>query len=143
MEFNKQLNWKHLYRHQYYKSFIEFYDFIIKVRENFYDNSHFERKLISEKYLNFYNETLKLFEVFFANNCYFLSEERLIVIYILSCNILQDGILFYKLHLALKDLQNDNCCLDKEYLTDEYLNLFKQINVFFERRMDLEKNYDL
>lgn len=143
MEFNKQLDWKYLYRHQYYKSFIEFYEFIIKVRENFYNNSLFEQKLIRKKYLNFYNETLNLFEVFFANNCYFLSEERLIVIYILSCNILQDGILFYKLHLVLKDLQDDNNSLDKEYLTDKYLNLFKQINVFLKKRMDLEKDYDL
>lgn len=143
MKFEQEINWQYLYKHSYRNQVEKFCKYIADIKDSYSDLPQETQLLITRKYLKIFKETLKIFEVFFANNCYFISEDRLIVIYILSCNILQDGMLFYKLYTALKKIEKKEQCIKNLYLKNKFINIFREIEQFFDERLKIESSYDL
>lgn len=143
MDFEKGVNWQFIYKNNYRNQVENFYDYILAKRDGYSNLSKKSQQLITEKYLNIFKKTLKIFEIFFANNCYFISEDRLIVVYILSCNILKDGMPFYRLYLTINKIEKKKQEIKKLYLSDKYIDLFKEIEYFFEQRLKLESSYGL
>ena len=143
MELKDELNWQYIYKNSYHRNFEDFYKYMLSNRKNYLKLSDENRQIITEKYLYFYEKTLKLFEVFFANNCYFISENRLIVIYILSCNILAKGNLLYELYVEMKNVKDKKCCIGAKFIKNNYINLFKEISNFFNKRLEIEDSYGL
>lgn len=143
MEVIKETNWQHIYKQSYYYQIEDFYRYILEVRDNYSVLPKEEQRMVTEKYLQIFKETLKIFEIFFANNCFFISEDRLIVIYILSCNILKNGMLFFKLYSAIHKIEKKEKCIKCVYLKNQYINIFKEIKSFFDKRVNIESSYDL
>ena len=69
-----------------------------------------------------------------------MDDTRLIVIYTLKCNILQEGRLLYELYLAMKKLKNSNKIIPYKYITNNYIDIFEQINIFFEEKLKQESD---
>ncbi len=143
MEVTKETNWQFIYKQRYCNEIKDFCRDILETRDN-YSTLPKEKQLeVTKKYLKIFKETLKIFEIFFANNCYFISEDRLVVIYILSCNILKNGMLFYKLYSIMHKIDKREQCIKSTYFKNQYINIFKEINIFFYKRLEIEGSYGL
>ena len=51
--------------------------------------------------------------------------------------------LFYKLYTALKKIEKKEQCIKNLYLKNKFINIFREIEQFFDERLKIESSYDL
>lgn len=110
-------------------------------RNNYLILSESEKHAITQKYLICWEEMLALLKEFVARNTLMILSSRLIVIYVLNCNIFDDGVDFYKLYLEMEKLKKSKLFISKKYLQPRYINLFFKINDFLKERKQKEEMY--
>jgi len=138
---NNKIIWINIYQDDFTKAFKAFNSVISTIKYNYQTSSTSEQIKFSQIYLEFFEKTIDLFKYYFNhNNLLLLADTRLIVIYTLKCNILQEGRLLYELYLAMKKLKNSNKIIPYKYITNNYINIFEQINIFFEEKLKQESD---
>ena len=141
MSLNNEFKWANIYKNDFADNFQSFNNKVLNVRRNYKNYSSSELIEFSQNYLKFFEKTIELFKYYFNNNkLLLLQETRLIVIYILKCNILQNGILLYEIYLEMKKIKDSKLIVSKKILTTKYFNIFVQINKFFELQQKMEDN---
>ena len=141
MSLNNEFKWANIYKNDFADNFQSFNNKVLNVRRNYKNYSSSELIEFSQNYLKFFEKTIELFKYYFNNNkLLFIQETRLIVIYILKCNILQNGILLYEIYLEMKKIKDSKLIVSKKILTTKYFNIFVQINKFFELQQKMEDN---
>ncbi len=141
MSLNNEFKWANIYKNDFADNFQSFNNKVLNVRRNYKNYSSSELIEFSQNYLKFFEKTIELFKYYFNNNkLLLLQETRLIVIYILKCNILQNGILLYEIYLEMKKIKDSKLIVSKKILTAKYFNIFVQINKFFEQQQKMEDN---
>lgn len=141
MSLNNEFKWANIYKNDFADNFQSFNNKVLNVRRNYKNYSSSELIEFSQNYLKFFEKTIELFKYYFNNNkLLLLQETRLIVIYILKCNILQNGILLYEIYLEMKKIKDSKLIVSKKILTAKYFNIFVQINKFFELQQKMEDN---
>ncbi len=141
MSLNNEFKWANIYKNDFADNFQSFNNKVLNVRRNYKNYSSSELIEFSQNYLKFFEKTIELFKYYFNNNkLLFIQETRLIVIYILKCNILQNGILLYEIYLEMKKIKDSKLIVSKKFLTAKYFNIFVQINKFFELQQKMEDN---
>ena len=141
MSLNNEFKWANIYKNDFADNFQSFNNKVLNVRRNYKNYSSSELIEFSQNYLKFFEKTIELFKYYFNNNkLLLLQETRLIVIYILKCNILQNGILLYEIYLEMKKIKDSKLIVSKKFLTTKYFNIFVQINKFFELQQKMEDN---
>ncbi len=138
---NNKIIWINIYQDDFTKAFKAFNSVISTIKYNYQTSSTSEQIKFSQIYLEFFEKTIDLFKYYFNhNNLLLLDDTRLIVIYTLKCNILQEGRLLYELYLAMKKLKNSNKIIPYKYITNNYIDIFEQINIFFEEKLKQESD---
>ena len=138
---NNKIIWINIYQDDFTKAFKAFNSVISTIKYNYQTSSTSEQIKFSQIYLEFFEKTIDLFKYYFNhNNLLLLDDTRLIVIYTLKCNILQEGMLLYELYLAMKKLKNSNKIIPYKYITNNYIDIFEQINIFFEEKLKQESD---
>ena len=88
MSLNNEFKWANIYKNDFADNFQSFNNKVLNVRRNYKNYSSSELIEFSQNYLKFFEKTIELFKYYFNNNkLLFIQETRLIVIYILKCNI--------------------------------------------------------
>ncbi len=141
--YKEQSIWFSMYLGGYSENFKNFHSFIMDVRPKYNKSSKRLMKDVSKKFIDFFDETICLLKYFInSNNLLLLCDTRLIVIYILKCNILKNGILFYDIYLEMVKLKKRKKYISSKYLSDQYMDVFVQFNEFLKKRIELESCYE-
>ncbi len=141
MSNNNEKLWLNIYQNDYREVFKNFSREILYIRSNYKALSQKELMHFANTYLKIFETTVNLFKYFFnCENVLLLEDTRLIIIYILKCNILHNSILLYEIYLEMKKIKKTGRIVAKKYLANKYLDIFVQINKFFESRLETEKN---
>lgn len=140
-EKEKEIIWSDIYKDEYSQHFKDFYNFINSTEIKYKNLSKEQISNIGRQYFDFYEETIEMFQYFFCYNCFFIKEFRLIVAYILSCNILKNNLLFYELYLEMKNLKNKKFQIAQKFLKQEYVTIFSELNNFLQERTIIEDSY--
>ena len=98
---------------------------------------------LSHTYLNFFEKTINIANTFLKENLLFSYNTSDIVKHILYTNILNDGICLYYMYRGMQNLKKNKFIIPKKYLSQRYLNVFSELDTFFIKRIEKEKNYDM
>ena len=144
MSTKKRYIWSDCYKLNYKNHFEKFYQELQQFNQNYNSCGKAELTKLSTDYLTFFYETIELLRLFINNNMLVrLDSTRLIVIYLLKCNLLNNGILFYNIYLKMEKLKQTKTIIAKKYLNDKYVDIFVQINNLFKNRISLEENFEI
>ncbi|MFR1503561.1 MAG: hypothetical protein ACLSUS_05605 [Opitutales bacterium] len=141
----KVQDWKVYYNNYYKRSYELFIDYFQYVQKAYKNMPLKEKADFWKKYYYFTQKTLRIFTYLFFCNGVCVKNFKITLLYILNFEITQSGQELFYLVNELNSLKNSKFLItdqsQEQLLALQYINIFKQLNLFLEKRQKYEALY--